>query len=125
MQGLPAVAIRPDWGALLTVVAKYPRAVLRTLLDVSGGLTRPFSEIVEEVGIQDKFLKNYLNMLAFLLQGLPSDGTLTAVMAYLRKPSRVSSEVCRAPKTSQQSWVAQAPAYFLPLNTLLTIAMAT
>lgn len=83
VKALPAVAIRPDAGALLTVVAKYPRAVLRTLQDASRGLTRPFSEILAEVQVTDAFLLNYLNMLAFLLQGLPSEGTLTAVMAYM------------------------------------------
>lgn len=83
VKALPAVAVRPDAGALLTVLAKYPRAVLRTLQDASRGLTRPFSEILTEVGVTDSFLINYLNMLAFLLQGLPSEGTLTAVMAYM------------------------------------------
>ena len=83
VKALPAVAVRPDAGALLTVVAKYPRAVARTLQDAARGLTRPFSEILREVAVTDRFLTNYLNMLAFLLQGLPSEGTLTAVMAYM------------------------------------------
>uniref|UniRef100_A0A0G4I0H7 Amine oxidase domain-containing protein n=1 Tax=Chromera velia CCMP2878 TaxID=1169474 RepID=A0A0G4I0H7_9ALVE len=46
-------------------------------------LTRPFSEIAKEGGIKDRFLSNWLNMLAFLLQGLPADGTKGAVMAYM------------------------------------------
>mmetsp|Transcript_10261 Transcript_10261/g.30405 ORF Transcript_10261/g.30405 Transcript_10261/m.30405 type:complete len:590 (+) Transcript_10261:57-1826(+) len=83
VKALPASAVRPDAGALLTVVLKYPGAVLRTLQDASRGLTRPFSEVLEEVGVTDPFLTNYLNMLAFLLQGLPMEGTLTAVMAYM------------------------------------------
>jgi len=33
--------------------------------------------------VKDAFLKNYLDLIAFLLQGLPSNGTLTAVMAYM------------------------------------------
>jgi hypothetical protein len=28
-------------------------------------------------------LKNYLNLLCFLLQGLPAEGTISAVMAYM------------------------------------------
>ena len=34
-------------------------------------------------GITDPFLKNYLNLLCFLLQGLPAEGTISAVMAYM------------------------------------------
>ena len=35
------------------------------------------------LGVQDAFLRNYLDLIAFLLQGLPSNQTLTAVMAYM------------------------------------------
>ena len=42
---------------------------------------RPFD--LDEYGVRDAFLKNYLDLIAFLLQGLPSNGTLTAVMAYM------------------------------------------
>ena len=44
-------------------------------------ITAPFSN--ELVDIEDEFLKNYLNLLCFLLQGLPAEGTLTATMAYM------------------------------------------
>ena len=33
--------------------------------------------------VEDQFLRNYLDLIAFLLQGLPASGTLTAVMAYM------------------------------------------
>ncbi|KAH8047955.1 all-trans-retinol 13,14-reductase [Aureococcus anophagefferens] len=33
--------------------------------------------------VDDPFLRNYLDLIAFLLQGLPAKGTLTAVMAYM------------------------------------------
>ena len=39
----------------------------------------PFN--LEAYGVKDAFLKNYLDLIAFLLQGLPSEGTLTAVTA--------------------------------------------
>lgn len=47
-KAIPAVAVRPDLGALRTVIARYPGAVLRTLLDAPK-LTRPFSEVLAEV----------------------------------------------------------------------------
>ena len=49
---------------------------------------------------KDAFLKNYLDLIAFLLQGLPSNGTLTAVMAYMvedvRARRRTARWSCRA-----------------------------
>merc|ERR1712115_179382 len=44
-------------------------------------ITAPFD--MKELGVKDEFLKNYLDLIAFLLQGLPADQTLTAVMAYM------------------------------------------
>lgn len=46
-------------------------------------LQAPFSAILDEVGVKDPFIRNYLNLLCFLLQGLPVDGTMTAVVAYM------------------------------------------
>ena len=81
VMSLPTVAIRPDIGSLLTL-GQYPVAVLKTIKQ-GKNLVRPFSDYYEELGIQDAFLKNYLNLLCFLLQGLPAEGTLSAVMAYM------------------------------------------
>mmetsp|Transcript_8008 Transcript_8008/g.9824 ORF Transcript_8008/g.9824 Transcript_8008/m.9824 type:complete len:656 (-) Transcript_8008:47-2014(-) len=80
IMGLPSTALRPDAGALLTLVAKYPWAVVNVLRRASR-ITKPFD--LEELGVKNEFLKNYLDLLAFLLQGLPADRTLTAVMAYM------------------------------------------
>ena len=46
-------------------------------------MTNPFAAIMEELDIQDEFVKNWLDMLCFLLQGLPASGTLNTVMAYM------------------------------------------
>lgn len=46
-------------------------------------LQAPFSSILAEVGITDPFIKNWLSLLCFLLQGMPPEGTMTAVMAYM------------------------------------------
>lgn len=78
---LPTVAIRPDLGALLTL-GRYPVAIVKTIQQ-GQNLVRPFSDYYKELGTEDVFLKNYLNLLCFLLQGLPAEGTLSAVMAYM------------------------------------------
>ena len=79
---LPSVALRSDLGIFRTLIAKYPRPFLDTVR-VGSQITAPFSSVLEELQISDAFLKNYLNLLCFLLQGLPAEGTLTAVMAYM------------------------------------------
>eukprot|EP00596_Hydrurales_sp_CCMP1899_P002208 CAMPEP_0119045880 /NCGR_PEP_ID=MMETSP1177-20130426/43103_1 /TAXON_ID=2985 /ORGANISM="Ochromonas sp, Strain CCMP1899" /LENGTH=494 /DNA_ID=CAMNT_0007018317 /DNA_START=320 /DNA_END=1801 /DNA_ORIENTATION=+ len=81
VMSLPTVAIRPDLGSLLTL-GKYPLAILKTIKQ-GKNLTRPFSDYYKELDIKDTFLMNYLNLLCFLLQGLPAEGTLSAVMAYM------------------------------------------
>jgi len=77
---LPSVAVRNDGGIIRTLALKYPLSFVSTLLN-AGEILSPFD--VEKYGVTSKFLKNYLNMLAFLLQGLPAEDTLTAVMAFM------------------------------------------
>lgn len=76
------VAVRSDFGALATLGLRYGGALVKTIFQ-GGALTRPFDKYYAELGITDAFLKNYLNLLCFLLQGLPANGTLSAVMAYM------------------------------------------
>jgi hypothetical protein len=40
-------------------------------------LVRPFSEVLDEVGVTDAFIRNWLSLLCFLLQGMKPDGTQT------------------------------------------------
>jgi len=77
---IPATAVRNDAGVLLTLGRKYPKAVLKLVANV-GKLFAPFD--LESYGVRDPFLRNYLDLIAFLLQGLPCNGTLTAVMAFM------------------------------------------
>lgn len=77
----PFCSLREDPWAVLTV-GKY----LNRLQMIPGGpgqLTRPFEEFMTEAGVSDAFIKNYLSMFCFLLQGLPSYGAPTAMMAYM------------------------------------------
>ena len=80
-QALTSMALREDAGAILTL-AKYPKELFATLQQ-GQALNDPFSYIMDELKIENKFVKNWLDMLCFLLQGLPAGGTMNAVMAYM------------------------------------------
>jgi phytoene dehydrogenase-like protein len=80
-QALTSLALREDPAVVLTLL-KYPSELFATLKQ-GKALNEPFSNIMEEMNIQDPFVKNWLDMLCFLLQGLPSGGTMNAVMAYM------------------------------------------
>mmetsp|Transcript_22047 Transcript_22047/g.37200 ORF Transcript_22047/g.37200 Transcript_22047/m.37200 type:complete len:599 (-) Transcript_22047:14-1810(-) len=80
-QSIPSLALREDVGAILTL-GKYWRSVLKTL-KYGKALNESFSTIRDELGIKNRFVLNWLDMLCFLLQGLPSEGTLNAVIAYM------------------------------------------
>lgn len=77
---IPPAALRFDWGAMKTVsrfapsLAKHTGNVLK--------LTGPFSKIMDGV-VQDPFIQNWLNLLCFLLSGLPADGTSAAEVAFM------------------------------------------
>lgn len=80
-QALTSLALREDPGVVLTLL-KYPKELIATLSQ-GAALNEPFSNIMEEMKIENKFVKNWLDMLCFLLQGLPAAGTMNAVMAYM------------------------------------------
>eukprot|EP00798_Chlamydomonas_sp_ICE-L_P031698 gene31698-6902_t len=48
----------------------------------SAGLTKPFSEIIKG-RVTDPFILNWLDLLCFLLSGLPANGTIAAEMAFM------------------------------------------
>lgn len=80
-QALTSMALREDPAVAITLL-KYPKELFATLQQ-GQALNDPFSNIMEEMQISDTFVKNWLDMLCFLLQGLPSGGTMNAVMAYM------------------------------------------
>jgi len=80
-QALTSMALREDPGAVVTLL-KYPKELFDTLKQ-GQALNEPFANIMEEMQIQNEFVKNWLDMLCFLLQGLPAAGTMNAVMAYM------------------------------------------
>jgi len=80
-QALTSMALREDAGAILTLL-RYPRELFDTLKQ-GQALNDPFADIMTEMKISNPFVKNWLDMLCFLLQGLPAAGTMNAVMAYM------------------------------------------
>jgi len=77
---IPPAALRFDWGAFFTVGQFLPSLIQHSASALK--LTGPFSQIMNPV-IQDSFIRNWLNMLCFLLSGLPADGTSAAEVAFM------------------------------------------
>jgi phytoene dehydrogenase-like protein len=77
---VPPAAIRSDLGAILTL-APFGPALLQQAASLSK-LTGPFSNIMDKV-VSDPFIRNWLDLLCFMLSGLPAKGTITAEIAFM------------------------------------------
>jgi phytoene dehydrogenase-like protein len=77
---IPPASVRLDLGAILTV-GQFAPSFLWHSLNVFK-LTGSFAQIIDGV-IDDPFIRNWLNLLCFLLSGLPADGTSAAEMAFM------------------------------------------
>ena len=77
---LPTAAVRFDWGALRTVGPFAPQLLKHAAS--APKLAGPFSRVMDSV-ITDPFIRNWLDMLCFLLSGLPASGTSTAEVAFM------------------------------------------
>ncbi|XP_024520535.1 prolycopene isomerase, chloroplastic isoform X2 [Selaginella moellendorffii] len=87
---LPPAALRGDWGALFTVLGRYSPQLISSFMRMgfkgalnASRLLGPFSEILDALEIKDPFLRNWLDLLPFLLSGLKADGTLAAEVVYM------------------------------------------
>ncbi|MQM02415.1 hypothetical protein Taro_035183 [Colocasia esculenta] len=87
---LPPLAIRGDWGVLSTAGFRYAPSLLKSFIQMgpqgalgATKLLRPFSEIIDSLGLKDPFVRNWLDLLSFLLAGVKSDGALSAEMIYM------------------------------------------
>lgn len=78
---LPPAALRGDAGALITAAARYLPSLI-TAGPSAMKLTGPFSAAIEGV-VTDPFIRNWLDLLSFLLSGLPADGTIAAEVAFM------------------------------------------
>lgn len=77
---LPPAALRLDVGALLSV-GPFAPSMLQHAPQIMR-LTGAFARVMDDV-VQDPFLRNWLNLLCFLLSGLPADGTSAAEVAFM------------------------------------------
>jgi phytoene dehydrogenase-like protein len=77
---IPPAAVRFDLGAALTL-GRFAPSLIQHAANVAK-LTGPFSRIMDGV-IKDPFTRNWLDMLCFLLSGLPADSTSAAEVAFM------------------------------------------
>ncbi len=80
VNALPPLAMRFDLGAAFSL-GQYLPSTLWHLPNILR-LTEPFSKIMDEV-VTDPFIRNWLDLLCFLLSGLPASGTVGAEMAFM------------------------------------------
>lgn len=87
---LPPLSIRGDLGVLSTVAARYAPSLLKSFIQMgpqgalgATKLLRPFSEIIDSLELKDPFVRNWIDLLAFLLAGVKSNGILSAEMVYM------------------------------------------
>jgi carotene isomerase len=80
VNALPPLAMRFDLGAAISLGQYLPNTLwhLPNILR----LTSPFSQIMDGV-VTDPFIRNWLDLLCFLLSGLPANGTVGAEMAFM------------------------------------------
>nr|KAJ0221473.1 hypothetical protein LSAT_V11C200054110 [Lactuca sativa] len=84
---LPPLSIRGDLGVVSTAGVRYAYPLLKSFAKMgpqgvlgATKLLRPFSEIVDSLGLKDPFIRNWVDLLSFLLAEVKSDGVLSAEM---------------------------------------------
>ncbi|KAK6254153.1 hypothetical protein QUC31_015873 [Theobroma cacao] len=87
---LPPLSIRGDLGVLSTAATRYAPSLLKSFVEMgpqgafgASKLLRPFSEIMDSLELKDPFIRNWVDLLAFLLAGVKSNGILSAEMVYM------------------------------------------
>ncbi|MBP0000046.1 MAG: FAD-dependent oxidoreductase [Cyanobacteria bacterium SID2] len=78
--GMPPAAMRLDFGAIFTIGPFLP--TFATYAFDALKLTKPFSFILDEV-VTDEFIYRWMDMLCFLLAGVPAKSISAAEMAFM------------------------------------------
>lgn len=77
---IPPATLRFDLGAIFTA-GRFAPSLIQHAANVIK-LTGPFARILDGV-VNDPFTRNWLDLLCFLLSGLPADGTSAAEVAFM------------------------------------------
>ena len=77
---LPPAAIRFDLGLVATLLRYLPNMLKYPNV---GLLLGPYVNVLDKLEVREPFIRNWLDMLCFLLSGLPADGTITAEVAFM------------------------------------------
>jgi carotene isomerase len=80
VNAIPPLAIRYDLAVAIAVLPYLPATFWHTPNIIR--LTGAFNKIIEGV-VQDEFIRHWLDLLCFLLSGLPASGTSGAEMAFM------------------------------------------
>ncbi|KAK4605353.1 hypothetical protein RGQ29_013431 [Quercus rubra] len=87
---LPPLSIRGDFGVLSTAAARYAPSLLKSFVQMgpqgalgATKLLRPFSEVIDSLELKDPFIRNWVDLLSFLLAGVKTNGILSAEMVYM------------------------------------------
>jgi len=103
---LPSAAVRMDLGVVLTM-GRYLPALADVLIKAGGPakLEMPFSQLMEEEGVTDPFIRNWLDMICFLLQGATTKDAPVTLMAYMLSDFYRPGVVLDYPKGGSRSIV--------------------
>mmetsp|Transcript_9015 Transcript_9015/g.11711 ORF Transcript_9015/g.11711 Transcript_9015/m.11711 type:complete len:587 (-) Transcript_9015:109-1869(-) len=102
VDAMPTAALRGDLGVALTAAPFLPNFAKTNPLE-NLKLTKPFSAVLDNAGINDKFARNWLDLLCFCLSGLPADGTITAEMAMMMGEFYEPNAIMDCPKGGAKS----------------------
>ncbi|CAI5932716.1 unnamed protein product [Closterium sp. NIES-65] len=87
---LPPAALRADPAVLLTAGLRYGPSLLRTFGNAgpaaalnASKLMGPFSSLANSVGVKHPFVRNWIDLLSFLLSGQKADATIAAEVVYM------------------------------------------
>ena len=78
---LPPSAVRTDAGAMVTLARFVPG--LLAAAPVLPQIMAPYSKFMDKNSIKHPFIKNWMEVLCFLLSGAPASGTLAAEIGYM------------------------------------------
>lgn len=77
---LPVLAVRNDPAALITLGRFLPR-VLESLPALPA-LAKPYSTVMDDMGLKNQFLRDWLELCCFMLSGAPASGTPASEIGY-------------------------------------------